>query len=137
MVVGAGFLLLGSIAHGPGRGMSAMSQDDPHAWLYSVCQWVAYAGYGIGGLLCSSKPRLAAWVLLFSLISRCVMELQFSYLKLVLSMSDNAFDRISTEGTLLIGIFYLFSFVLPGLLCLNLIKRNRSNGIAGVGIQID
>jgi hypothetical protein len=138
VVVSAGLLLLGSITHGPGRGMTAMSSDASHAWLYSLSQWLAYVGYGIGGLLCFSRPRLAAWVLLFSLISRSVMELQFSYLKLALSMSGDVFDHISTLGILLIGIFYLFSFVLPGLLWLDIIKRNRSNrAAANGGMQTD
>ena len=121
----SGTLLFFALIHGPGRGLTIIPGDDPDAISWDILRISVYVSFLAGAIQSSRSPQLAATLLFAGLVGRCVLEFRFSLVKPLLE-KDASPELIES---LLIGGFYLISFVIPATLfldCLHELRRLRS-----------
>lgn len=105
--------------------MTIIPGDDPDAISWDILRISVYVSFLAGAIQSSRSPQLAATLLFAGLVGRCVLEFRFSLVKPLLEI-DASPELIES---LLIGGFYLISFVIPATLfldCLHELRRLRS-----------
>lgn len=122
--LGSGTLLLNAMIYGPGRGLTIIPGGDPATVLWDILRVYVYVMFLAGSIESFRFPRLAATLLFAGLVGRCVLEFRFSLVKLLLEKDASP----ELNESLLIGGFYLISFVIPATLfldCLHELRRLR------------
>lgn len=115
----SGILLMEALIHGPGRGLSLIPEDD---LLYGIIRILTFGLFLAGAILSGRRHLLAAIILCGGLLARATLELKYSSGRL---WFDHLAEATPAE-TLLVLIYYLFSFVLPALLaidCFRIVRR--------------
>jgi hypothetical protein len=122
-IAGSGLFLLGSLIHGPGRGLSLARAGEAGLGLLVT---ITYTLIFCGALTLARSPRAGAIILLTGLIARCFLESR-------LSLAQEWWHSAkSASWTGAIAIAYLLNFIAPALLMVDsrhLLWRRRTRPI--------
>ena len=124
VLLSSSIFLLHALTHGPGRGIYHISPEHENANFLYLTDILVYILFLTGAWLSISKSYLLAFVLLtIGLIGRSIFEALNS---LGAAWLVNPAEYGTNETAWMI-IFYLLSFVLPTLLCLDCLRLHNKS----------
>jgi hypothetical protein len=121
VIVGSSILLLYAMVYGPGRGLTLILADDDRASRFHITRIAVYMLFLAGGITSAKRPLLASILLAMGLIGRAMLETTVS-----LGRQWMAYFTEFTPGeSIFVPVFYMLSFALPALLCLDSFRAWR------------
>jgi hypothetical protein len=122
VIVGSSILLLYSVVYGPGRGPTLIPADHEHAQSLYFLRITVYALFLVGASASGMRSFLPSVFLAVGLVGRGILETTISVGREWIAHSDS----VTTGESVFVLVFYLLSFALPALLCLDSLREWRS-----------
>lgn len=122
VIAGPSILLIHAVVYGPGRGLTLIPADHEHAQFLYVTRITVYLLFLVGAST-SVRRSLLVWIpLTIGLIGRSILETSISLGR----ESVAHFSSLTFGAAVFVLVFYLLSFALPALLCMDSFREWRS-----------
>lgn len=122
VIVSSSVLLIHAVVYGPGRVLTLIPADHEHARFLYFTRIAVYILFLVGATTSAKRYLLASILLAAGLIGRSILETSISVGREWIAH----FASVTVGQSVFVPVFYLLSFALPALLCLDSLREWRS-----------